>query len=288
MVGTTTRDRTVLVATERSIAPNVATSVHLLVEATSDQLLARAAKTQPDVVLIDLTLPGLNGQTLMAALRTVSPVAELIFTLSIHESLKHVLAAPRRRLPQRRAVAALTAIVEQMGLTPAELRDLANAMGESSQPNRDESQQVEPGIAGRIAGPLPPRRERARLEFEALERYFEERRHLLEDSLSTNQVAKLLGTSRQTPHDRVRGGMLLAVHDGGKLRFPPWQFDPEGEEGVIAGLPQTLRALRVSPLAAARWLTRPNQVLEGRTPLDSLRGGDIQRVVAEASGVGPL
>ena len=181
--------------------------------------------------------------------------------------------------------AALAAVFEQMGLTSAELKDVAEAVADSPA-THERSPSEESKIAERMAGPAPPAPERAYLEFDALHRYFKERRHLLEGSLTTPQVAKLLGTSRQTPHDRVRAGMLLAVHDGGRLRFPPWQFDPEADEGLLDGLSETLRALRVSPFAAARWLTRPNPVFEGRAPLDLLRAGDIQRVVSEAAGVG--
>jgi hypothetical protein len=49
-----------------------------------------------------------------------------------------------------------------------------------------------------------------------------------------------------------------------------------------------LRALRIGALAAVRWLTQPNAVLDKRTPLAALRAGDINRVIAEAAGAGAL
>jgi excisionase family DNA binding protein len=128
--------------------------------------------------------------------------------------------------------------------------------------------------------------QRAEAEVEVLTRTFARRRMLLDGALTTSQVARLLGTSRQTPHDRVESGTLLAVMDRGALRFPPWQFDPEGPDGVIEGLPAVIRALDVSPMAKIAWLTRPNQMLDGATPLDRIRAGEVDRVLSLARSVG--
>jgi hypothetical protein len=127
--------------------------------------------------------------------------------------------------------------------------------------------------------------ERAGLEISALLRYFQRRRQLLEGALTAPQVARLLGISRQTPHDRAKSGSLLAVLDRGVLRFPAWQFDPEGPYGVVPGLPAVLRALRIPPLSKISWLTRPNPYLDGLTPLEALKRGEIERVVDEATAV---
>jgi len=125
-----------------------------------------------------------------------------------------------------------------------------------------------------------------RLEAVALPDYFQRRRALLNRSLTASQVADILGTSRQTPHDRLESGSLLAVMDRGALRFPTWQFDAEGPNGAVRGLPEVIRALHVSPLAKMSWLTRANPVFDGATPLDALRRGEIEAVVDEASAVG--
>ena len=197
-----------------------------------------------------------------------------------------MLAPPRRRSPERRAVAAIEHVLARLELTSADMRHLADAMSDGEvprQPSRDDRD-----AARRIAGPPPLQAGSALLEVRALKRYFDERRRLLTGSLTVDHVATLLGTSRQTPHDRAKARTLLAVPDGGRLRFPAWQFDADGPEGVIEGLPAVLRALRVGALAAVRWLTRPNAVLDKRTPLAALRAGDVDRVVAEAAGVGAV
>lgn len=128
----------------------------------------------------------------------------------------------------------------------------------------------------------------AALELRASQQAFATRQALLAGSLTATEVAGLLGTSRQTPHDRAGRNSLLAVMDQGHLRFPPWQFDPGGPNGVVAGLPDVLRVLDVSPLAKASWLTRPNPYLAGRTPLQALQGGDLARILDQARAVGAV
>lgn len=120
----------------------------------------------------------------------------------------------------------------------------------------------------------------------ALEESFRERERLLEGSLSTQEVATLLGVTRQTPHDRVKAKTLLAIEDKGALRFPPWQFDADNAGGVVKGLPEVLRALSVGALAQVRWLQQRNPVFEGRSPFEALQAGELGRVMREARGVG--
>jgi hypothetical protein len=141
-------------------------------------------------------------------------------------------------------------------------------------------------LAESIAGKTFTRQERIQLEMDTLVRHFQHRRQLLARSLSASQVAKLLGTSRQTPHDRVSSQTLLAIKDNGKLCFPEWQFDPAGSDGVIEGLPAVLKALGISDYAKLNWLTRNNPYLEDTTPIQALKAGQKERVLAEAAAVG--
>ena len=95
----------------------------------------------------------------------------------------------------------------------------------------------------------------AQLEFKALRRSFALRRQLLASTIGTAEVNELLAAgSRQTVHDRLRAGTLLGILDQGKWRFPLWQFDAEGPNGVIISL------------AKARWLQKPHPVFGGSTP----------------------
>jgi hypothetical protein len=112
----------------------------------------------------------------------------------------------------------------------------------------------------------------AQLEFEALRRSFALRHQLLAHSIGTAEVNELLATgSRQTVHDRLKAGTLLGILDQGKWRFPLWQFDAEGPNGVINGLAQVLQALQVPNLAKARWPQKPHPAFGGYTPTPRTR-----------------
>jgi hypothetical protein len=128
--------------------------------------------------------------------------------------------------------------------------------------------------------------ERVELEIDMLMRSFEYRRKLLDGALTASQVVKLLHTSRQTPHDRLGSGTLLAAMERGDFRFPIWQFDPDGENGGVSGLPDVIRALHVAPVAKISWLRRADPMLDGETPLACLKAGEVDRVVALARAVG--
>lgn len=129
-------------------------------------------------------------------------------------------------------------------------------------------------------------KERLELEFETLAQAFEYRRRLLSDTITASRVAEILGTSRQTPHDRVKAQTLLAVQDNGAVRFPLWQFDPEGPDGVLRGFPAVLKALQFSDFAKLSWFVRPNPFLDGRTPKEALKQGDHEAVLQEAEAAG--
>ena len=161
----------------------------------------------------------------------------------------------------------------------AVLQGAARALDEIDEP-------VPAAVTALMAGRTYTAAERMANEFEVLARSFARRRELLADALTTSQVAQLLGTTRQTPHDRVESGTLLAVMDRGALRFPMWQFDPDGEGGVVRGLQDVIRALDVSPMAKVSWLTCPNPMLDGATPLALLKSGEVERVVRLARAVG--
>jgi Protein of unknown function (DUF2384) len=125
------------------------------------------------------------------------------------------------------------------------------------------------------------------LQLANLERYYQRRRELLADSITTPQVAKLIGCQAVTTvHDRRKANTLLGLKDNGVYKFPLWQFDPEGDDGVIDGLPKVLAALDVSSFRKLNWLTRPHRAMEGKTPIEMLKQGEIEDVVIEARAVG--
>lgn len=128
---------------------------------------------------------------------------------------------------------------------------------------------------GDVEGPdlarwLPPApASAAKLEFEALQARFCLRRQLLGGSIGSSEVVALLG-----------------VRDQGQWRFPLWQFDPDGPDGVVDGLPAVLAVLAVSDLAKVRWLQQPQPVFAGATALQLLQRGERQQALLEAAAVG--
>ncbi len=130
--------------------------------------------------------------------------------------------------------------------------------------------------------------DRLKLEFANLYEFFQHRKKLLDNSLTASEVAKLLNSTRQTPHDRRKGGTLLGILDNGIWKFPTWQFDAGSPNGVIDGLPEVLKTLKLSDFSKVNWLVKPNPVLGGLAPVDALKRGMKQEVITEANGVGVI
>lgn len=107
--------------------------------------------------------------------------------------------------------------------------------------------------------------------------------------LTSQEVAELLGISRQAVDKRRRGGGLLAVRQGSDWRYPRCQFD---RHEVVAGLPELLAALdQPDPWVALDFLLAPDDALEGLGPLEALRRGEAwreraMRVARAAAGDG--
>jgi hypothetical protein len=195
-----------------------------------------------------------------------------------------LVADPERLDPERRAAAeALTRLAEEMlaELEPGEVSWLVEGtrelIGSAGQPSLDPELET-------IVGPPLESGERVRLAFEGVLRGVERRRQLLAATVTAPEAARLIGAkTRQAPHDRLRAGRLVAVYDRGAWRFPIWQFDPEGPEGVLDGLPAVLAELaELDPYRRLLWLSTPQPDLDGRTPVEALRDGDARLVVMQA------
>ncbi len=171
-------------------------------------------------------------------------------------------------------------------LDPTEIRGLVDALKANSK-TMDEKDNLHP-LAAKLGADRISNEENYRLEKTALFNFFRWRQELLKDSLTAPEVALLLNTSRQTPHDRLKKNTLIAVQDEGKWKFPKWQFDPMGPDGVIDGLPDVLKVLNVPALSKVSWLTKSNQDLGGITPIAALQKGHKDRVIAEAKCVGMI
>ncbi len=108
------------------------------------------------------------------------------------------------------------------------------------------------------------------------------RARVLEHALSSDEVRSFVGRSRPTINKMAKDGLLLAVPDGRSLRFPRWQFDAQTKDGLIPGLHAVLAVVDASQFRTAAWFVSHNPALDGDTPADVLRRGNIERIVEEA------
>jgi hypothetical protein len=112
------------------------------------------------------------------------------------------------------------------------------------------------------------------------------RQDLLNDCWGVEEVRKFLGFSHRSSVGYRREKLsLLGLKDGGSYYYPQWQFDPEGEDRVITGLPDVLKALEIDDFVKAYWLISPHLAMDGKTPLQMLKTGDKETVVIEARAV---
>jgi hypothetical protein len=113
---------------------------------------------------------------------------------------------------------------------------------------------------------------------------FETRRKLLLDAEPVEKIRDLLGVrSRQTVHNWIECGKVLALDDGNRKLLPVWQFDASMRDRLVPGFKKVLDILNRPPFSAALWFTNRNPRLGGRAPIDALRAGDTERVLQEAA-----
>ena len=104
--------------------------------------------------------------------------------------------------------------------------------------------------------------------------------------LSLTEAAKLLGTSRQALHKRVKTGSALGLMDGAELVLPKFQFVEERDRtSIIDGLAKVIKLFDGSK--AGRWSALqflleqdPNLAV---APVEALKAGEVQKVVDAAA-----
>ena len=112
------------------------------------------------------------------------------------------------------------------------------------------------------------------------------RQALLDDCWGVEKVRKFLGFShRSSVGYRRKNLSLLGLKDGGSYYYPQWQFDLEGEDRVVTGLPDVLKALEVDDFVKAYWLISSHLAMKGKTPLQMLKAGAKETVLIEARAV---
>lgn len=91
--------------------------------------------------------------------------------------------------------------------------------------------------------------------------------------LDTRDVVDLLAVSKQRVSTLVRQHRLIALPQGGRVRFPAWQFaltDPADREVLANAHALLVRVGGVSPWSAASWLQAEHPELDGMEPIHFL------------------
>jgi hypothetical protein len=103
-------------------------------------------------------------------------------------------------------------------------------------------------------------------------------------TLSAAEIAEVFGITRQAVDKRRNAGQLLALEAGKRgYLYPAWQLS---DRGSIDGFAEVLAVLAAPPWAAARFFLSGNHRLRGRRPIDVLRKGDVEAVLAAAEMFG--
>lgn len=93
-------------------------------------------------------------------------------------------------------------------------------------------------------------------------------------------VAALLGKTKQAVSIDHR--LLRLPMRSGAIGYPACQFDGKRLLPGVSDVVAALSAVVETPWTIASWLTSPHRALEGARPLDALRAGAVDEVVAMA------
>jgi excisionase family DNA binding protein len=93
-----------------------------------------------------------------------------------------------------------------------------------------------------------------------------ERRVLLEQSITRDEAAEILGVTSQAVSAMLKRGDLAALKVGRERRLPRWQFDPDSDSGILPGLRDVLASYPASLVAMSRWAETESPDLGGIRP----------------------
>lgn len=119
-------------------------------------------------------------------------------------------------------------------------------------------------------GPEVSDEEAVQLEQANIQLQVEQRREQMKVSFTRAQAADILGISAQTVSEWVAQHRLVGLKDGREWRFPAWQFTPDNAEPVLPELHRLVDAFPGGVVSLSRWMNRPNDNFDGRTPAQEM------------------
>jgi len=208
---------------------------------------------------------------------------------------------PRAELAElKQRIASALSIVESFSLDELELlvrrRDMAQRMLArllSDNSGRIALDLVESGTpAERLVGEPLPSGMNAEEVAEAIAAYTLDESvfdaaglHKDPNMLNGETFGAALGVSRQTVNEWRQQGRVIGLKSNRKgFRYPLIQLD--AHKRPLRELPLVVLAFGNSHWAAWSWLTAPHAGFDGNTPLDALKSGEEDKVLAAAEGAG--
>ncbi|WP_424075910.1 helix-turn-helix domain-containing protein [Mycobacterium sp.] len=154
----------------------------------------------------------------------------------------------------------------------AKVEALVNQADESELARLEAAATAKPSddLDERFWGPAPDSVTAIKAVVDDLSEQFAQRRRLAEDSLSREEVAKLLGIAAQSVTSKLESGKLIGIKVGREWRLPRWQFDPDNTSGVLPDLDTLQAAFPGGPVSLSNWIIRAQPEFDGRTPRDDM------------------
>jgi len=104
--------------------------------------------------------------------------------------------------------------------------------------------------------------------------------------LESRDVVEILGVSKQRVSRLARDHRLIALPQGGRMRFPAWQFaaaDAGDREALAAAHRELVDGGALSPWAAASWFREEHSELDGSDPVTFVRQGGARSRLLDAA-----
>ncbi len=100
------------------------------------------------------------------------------------------------------------------------------------------------------------------------------------------ELEKLFRLTPANLHKRRTEHRIVSWKDAkNQFHYPKWQFNPAG--ALLQGVQEVLQTFRsADEWRVMRYFLAPRHQLDDRTPLDLLRAGEVDKVVAHAKGHG--
>jgi two-component system, NarL family, response regulator LiaR len=161
--------------------------------ASGDEAIRLCADQAPDVVLMDLVMPGLNGVEATRQIKQVSPRTQVIVLTSYHED-EHILPAIR--------AGALSYLLKDIGPSELLMAVRKAARGETT---------IHPRVAASMMQALHGSKSKEENPFADLSKREIEVLRLIADGLSNASIAQSLFISEKTVKSHV-GNILSKLH----------------------------------------------------------------------------